>query len=86
MQRELSQVREIVRNRIMNGNVPTAEWDDYVKLLDAIDSVLHHLTVNPSTLRVHQFQREERQHDSGSGPNAHARAWMVRVGSGRTRG
>ena len=85
MQRELSQVREIVRNRLRNGNVPSADWNDYVTLLDAIESVLDNLHLARPAAQLHALPREERSFRSRNTPKPDAREWMVRIKSSASR-
>jgi hypothetical protein len=85
VQRELSQVREIVRNRLRSGNVPTADWNDYVTLLDAIESVLDNLHLARPATQLHALPREELPFRTRNTPKPDAREWMVRAKSTGSR-
>lgn len=45
MKRELEQVRELTKARIRSGNVPDWSWQHHVSLIEAIDSVLHDISM-----------------------------------------
>jgi len=91
VQRELSHVREMVRDRLRGGNVPTGEWNDYLTLLDALESVLHNLNIARPAPQFRVFPRDERPFSRRSDPQPHAMALddsrqverLARIGSRR---
>jgi hypothetical protein len=45
VKKELEQVREWTRDRLRSGAVPEWSWSRHVNLLDAIDALLHDMSV-----------------------------------------
>jgi hypothetical protein len=45
VKKELEQVREWTRDRLQSGAVPDWSWSQHVNLLDAIDALLHDMSV-----------------------------------------
>jgi len=44
---ELKQVRRWAEGRLRAGQVPDWSWDQHVRLIEAIDAILHDLSVMP---------------------------------------
>lgn len=86
MQRELSQAREIVRNRLRSGNVPTADWNDYVTLLDAIESVMDNLHVARAASQCHALPGDEPLFSGRNTRNPDTREQLIRAKSASFRG
>ncbi|HEY1382693.1 MAG TPA: hypothetical protein VGF43_03715 [Dongiaceae bacterium] len=47
MKHELKHVRRRAETRLRTGQVPAWSWDRHVRLIEAIDAVLHDLSVMP---------------------------------------
>lgn len=51
MKSDLQKVRALAEARLKSGNVPDWSWPQHVQLIEAVDAMLHDISVSESTPR-----------------------------------
>ena len=52
---ELQKVRAMAEARIKSGDVPDWSWQQHVQLIEAVDAMLHDISVAESALRAKRY-------------------------------
>jgi hypothetical protein len=59
---ELERVRDWAKSQIRIGNEAPASWDQYVKLIESVDAILHEIAVTANLPEITPPSKSQSQH------------------------